>query len=476
MAIISENKEHKSIHFRSAQFRYAVTYVVVTFIALLFLNIYCSKISQELFFNSKETSMIEKCKLASSEIARLDVLNKKTVADAISGFEDLNVSRLIITSQNGEAIYDSLSTNSVVGKYVLFPEIVKALEGNDVFYCNYHDGAMQSNAAAPVYSYGTLIGCVYMMEYDTAQGTLIASIQNNIFAITLVLEIVVILFSLFYASKYSRRLKKILTSIRNVRQGDYMHRLKMDGQDELNSLSNEFNDLISRLQVSENKRSQFVSDASHELKTPLASIKLLSDSILQNNMDVETMREFVADIGNEADRLNRMSQKLLTLSRIDGQTDRDREITHIVPTIERVVRMLSKIAKDSGVAVEVVSTNDTTILIFEDDLYQILFNLIENGIKYNTNGGTLTVLLDSQEDNAVIKIEDTGVGIPPESLDHIFERFYRVDKARSRSTGGSGLGLSIVRNMVERNYGTIRVESEIGKGTVFTLTFPIFDT
>lgn len=447
----------------------------MTFIALLFLNIYCSKISQGLFFNSKETSMIEKCKLASSEIARLDVVNSKTVADAISGFEDLSVSRLIITDQNGKAIYDSLSMGSVVGKYVQFPVIVKALEGNDVFYCNYHDGAMHSNAAAPVYSYGTLIGCVYMMEYDTVQGTLIASLQNNILTITLTLEIIVILFSLIYVKKYSRRLKRIMTSIRNVRQGDYVHRLEMDGRDELNSLSNEFNDLISRLQVSENKRSQFVSDASHELKTPLASIKLLSDSILQNKMEVETIREFVADIGDEADRLNRMSQKLLTLSRIDSQTDRDCEIIHVAPTVERVVRMLSEIACDCGVTVKTALTSDSSILIFEDDLYQILFNLIENGIKYNARGGAVTISLDQKGDNAVIKIRDTGVGIPPESLNHIFERFYRVDKARSRSTGGSGLGLSIVRNMVERNHGTISVESEVGIGTVFTLSFPTFD-
>lgn len=420
--------------------------------------------------------MIEKCKLASSEIARLDVLNSNTVADAVSGFEDLNVSRLIITDQNGQAIYDSLSNLSIVGRYVLFPEIITALEGNDVFYWNYHDGAMQSNAATPVYAYGTLIACVYMMEYDTAQGTLIATLQNNIFTITVILEIVVILFSLLFSNKYSRRLRKIMTSIRNVRQGDYSHRLEMDGRDELNSLSNEFNDLISRLQVSEKKRSQFVSDASHELKTPLASIKLLSDSILQNNMDVETMREFVSDIGNEADRLNRMSQKLLTLSRIDSQTDRDRSIIYIAPAVDRVVRMLSGIACDSNITVKKNFEKDSQILIFEDDLYQILFNLIENGIKYNSKNGVLTITLEQEADTAIIRISDTGVGIPPESIDHIFERFYRVDKARSRSTGGSGLGLSIVRNMVERNHGAISVESETGKGTIFTITFPIFDT
>ena len=118
---------------------------------------------------------------------------------------------------------------------------------------------------------------------------------------------------------------------------------------------------------------------------------------------------------------------------------------------------------------------DSTILILEDDLYQIVFNLIENGIKYNTPGGSLTVQLHREEDNAVLQIQDTGMGIPEEALSHIFERFYRVDKARSRATGGSGLGLAIVHSIVLRNRGDIRVESVLGKGSTFTVIFPAFD-
>ena len=420
--------------------------------------------------------MIEKCNLAANEIASLEALNSSTVANAITGFENLNVTRVIVTDAKGEAIYDSMDEISVVRQYVLFPEIVRALAGNDVFYWNYHDGAMQSNAATPVYAYGTLIGCVYMMEYDTAQGTLIATLQNNILTITFILEIIVILFSFVFSNAYSRRLRKIMASIRTVREGDYSHKVELGGNDELRSLSNEFNDLITRLQTSENKRSQFVSDASHELKTPLASIKLLSDSILQNDMDTETVKEFVEDIGNEAERLNRMSQKLLTLSKIDDQPDNCHEISYIAPTVERVVRMLSENAKSNEIRILLDLAQDSPILILEDDLYQIIFNLIENGIKYNIKGGKLSISLHRKEDDVVIRIGDTGVGIPQEALEHIFERFYRVDKARSRSTGGSGLGLSIVRNIVERNSGKIKVESFVGEGTVFYLSFPVFET
>ena len=118
---------------------------------------------------------------------------------------------------------------------------------------------------------------------------------------------------------------------------------------------------------------------------------------------------------------------------------------------------------------------DSPVLILEDDLYQIIFNLMENGIKYNLPGGTLTVRLRREEDNAILEVTDTGMGIPEDAIGHVFERFYRVDKARSRATGGSGLGLAIVRTIVQRNRGEINVRSTFGKGTTFSVTFPAFD-
>jgi signal transduction histidine kinase len=251
----------------------------------------------------------------------------------------------------------------------------------------------------------------------------------------------------------------------------------MGGNDELTVLGNEFNDLTDRLQKSEERRRQFVSDASHELKTPLASIKLLSDSILQNDLDMETVREFVSDIGGEADRLNRMSSKLLSLTRVSADNGSDCEIVFMEPTIRRVVRMLSAIADHAAVTIRVDVDCDCSVLMVEDDLYQIIFNLVENGIKYNVPGGRLYLHLSRDGDNALLTVRDTGVGIPEHALEHIFERFYRVDKARSRQSGGSGLGLAIVRDMVNRNRGEIRVESSVGEnsGTTFTLELPIFD-
>ena len=450
-------------------------YVFVTFAVLLFLNVYCSGASQKLFYQSKEVSMLEKCQLAATEIAGLEVLNPTSAASAVKSIDSLRVSRLIITDQNGLTMYDSLGELKPRNSYALLPEVVTAMDGHKVFTWRYQNGAMRSQAALPIYSYGTLIGCVYMMEYDSAQGALIQSLQNNILSVTLILEAVVILFSIVFSVVFTRRLRRIMSSMRIIREGNYTHKVAVSGNDELAFLGDEVNELTERLQISENKRRQFVSDASHELKTPLASIKLLSDSILQNDMDMQTIREFVQDIGNEADRLNRMTHKLLSLTKIESQQDGDCEIVYMAPTVERVCRMLSGIAEKNEITIDLQLKQDCPILILEDDLYQIAFNLVENGIKYNMPGGRLTVKLLRQEDNALLQVSDTGVGIPEESLSHVFERFYRVDKARARKSGGSGLGLAIVRNMVERNQGSIAVESVLGQGSTFTVTFPVFD-
>ena len=453
-----------------------MTYIVITAVVLLALNIYCSRGSQNMIHKNKEATMLEKCQLACDEIATLEVINESTVSGILSQMDSLKATRLLVTDQTGMTLYDNL--NQAQGTYALFPEIMKSLEGhgNDVFFSIYRDGVFDSRAAIPIVYYGTVVGSVYIAEYDTTQGALIQSLQNTVWQITVILEILVIIFSLIFAQTFSLRLKRIMNSMRIIRDGNYAHKVEMGGNDELTVLGDEFNDLTERLQNSEQKRSRFISDASHELKTPLASIKLLSDSILQYDMDLDTVREFVGDIGDEAERLNRMTEKMLSMTKAEGTVADESEIICIAPTVRRVARMLGQNAIQAGITFHLELEEDSPILILEDDLYQIIFNLMENGIKYNTRGGSLTVRLRKDEDNAILTVTDTGMGIPEESIGHIFERFYRVDKARSRQTGGSGLGLAIVRAIVQRNRGEISVSSTVGVGTEFTLCFPAFDT
>ena len=449
--------------------------MVIASLALVFLNIYSASNTRELMFQAKYASMQDKIQVIASSFETADTLSAETVDQVISVLGDINVSRLLITDGEAKVLYDSSVRQNAVGQYALLEAVVQALGGSDVFHCAYHAGALQSFAAVPIMSRATPIGCVYVMDFDAEQGEIIENLERNILRGSWILLGGIVACSAIFSVVSSKRMRKILMSMRLVREGEYSHKIQMRGDDEYTTLATEFNKLTDRLQESEATQRQFVSDASHELKTPLASIKLLSDSILQNDMDADTMREFVSDIGNESDRLTRMTQKLLTLSKADAQTTCEHEVVDLGETVRRVFRMLVPLADRTEIQLTASLDRGCYVLSMEDDAYQIIFNLVENGIKYNHAGGSVHVTVRHTQDEAELLVEDTGMGIPQDAIEHIFERFYRVDKARSRQAGGSGLGLSIVHELVERNFGTIEVSSKEGEGTKFTVRMPYFE-
>ena len=418
--------------------------------------------------------MRDKAQMISTSFVGTDALTPEIASQVVTGLGELNVKRVIITDGEGKAVFDSYTRNSLLGRYVLLEEVSEALIGGDVVYSRYSDGMLISHAAQPIVLSGSPIGCVYFVEEDLDQGAIISGLETMIMQLSLGIEGVLLLFSLLFAFRSSKRMRIILDYMQKAREGEYNSKIRMHGSDEFGRMAREFNKLTDRLQDSEQAQRQFVSDASHELKTPLAAIKLLSDSILQNDMDKETMREFVADIGGEADRLTRMAQKLLTLSKADVMKS-DHEVVDLTETIQKVFKMLVPMAGERQIRLTSSMEKGCTVVTMEDDMYQIVFNLVENAIKYNYDEGRVHVSLFLREDDVVLQVEDTGIGIPADAAEHIFERFYRVDKARSRQAGGSGLGLSIVRDLVERNYGHIQVQPGKEGVSCFTVVFPYFE-
>jgi len=427
-----------------------------------------------LLFRSKESTLQDKAQLITSSFAEADSFYAENIHQVMGVLGDLNVARVLITDGEGRVLYDSLTQRSAVGKYALLQEVVLSLQGKDVFYSKYEDGSMVSHASLPVMMHEGPIGCVYVADVDEEQGAVIRALETNMFRISFAIEAILLMFSLFFAMRSSSKMRQILLSMQMAREGEYSHKIPFRGTDEYGVLASVFNRLTDRLQASEQMQRQFVSDASHELKTPLASIKLLSDSIMQNEMDADTMREFVSDIGNEAERLNRMTQKLLSLSKAES-IKQEHEVVDLSVSIGKVFKMLVPMADDRGIRLTCSMEKDCTVMSVEDDMYQIIFNLVENAIKYNLENGKVHVTLLKQNDDVILCVEDTGIGIPEEARAHIFERFYRVDKARSRQAGGSGLGLSIVHDLVHRNYGEISVSERKAGGSCFTVVFPFFE-
>ena len=258
-----------------------------------------------------------------------------------------------------------------------------------------------------------------------------------------------------------------------VASGDYHYRHVISGRDELGKLGEELNRLTEQMDRTESERRRFVADASHELKTPLASIRLLSDSIAQNEqMDPGTMREFVSDIGGEAQRLQRTTEKLLDLSRLDDKVQFVPEPVDLKQAALDAIASLRPLAQEKRVRLRSELEEGCVVMGSRDDMARILFNLVENAIKYNVPEGSVLLRLYGREQQVILSVEDTGIGIPEADRPYIFDRFYRVDKARSREAGGSGLGLSIVHDAVLAQGGSITVGHNKPQGSVFMLSFP----
>lgn len=442
---------------------------------LILLNTYPLLESQNLVFRSKVTAMAGSVKVIESALSGLEDLTPENVSQALTVVEETGVSRILVTDTAGRVLYDTRETGSAVGLYAFYTEIFQALRGENAYYCSYDGDAFLSRGASPVVYHNQTVGAIYAYEYDTEQAELFKSLQNNIARISGVVAVFVIVLSLLLSRMLTGRISELLQAIRHVREGAYSHRAEVKGNDEIAQITAEFNSLTDRLQTTENARRRFVSDASHELKTPLAGIRLLTDSILQTeNMDAETVHEFVGDIGQEAERLSRITEDLLRLTRLDSGALEEGAAVAVAPVLERVQRMLRMVAEEKGVTLRYQADADAVVMATEDDIHQILYNIMENGIKYSASGGFVHTDVTVEGQAVVIRVEDNGVGIPDEDLGHVFERFYRVDKARSRAVGGTGLGLSIVHDTVLRREGTIEARHrEGGPGTVFIVRLPL---
>lgn len=456
--------------FGSLQARFSLSYILVIVGVLLLLNTYPLLVSEDLVFRSKATTLQTNVSVMVYSLSGLPELTEENVSAAMEMVEESHLSRVLVTDETGKVLYDTRETADAVGEYALYSEIVQALLGEDVSSCIYRDGAFRSRSASPVMYQNRIIGAVYAYEYDREQASLLVGLQSNLWRLSIGIAAVVLVLSLILSKALTRKIGMLLTAIREVREGAYSTRAALPGRDEITQIAQEFNSLTDRLQTTENARRRFVSDASHELKTPLAAIRLLSDSILQSDrIDMETTREFVADIGQEAERLTRITEDLLRLTKLDSGVMERPDSVDVLPVLEQVMRMMSLLAQEKQVDLVYEAGEGCVVLGTRDEIHQVIYNLTDNAVKYSSAGGSVQVSLMRQGEEVVLQVADNGAGIPEEDLPRIFERFYRVDKARSRAAGGTGLGLSIVYDTVCRRGGSVTAENRETGGALFTV-------
>ena len=458
------------------QMKFSLSYILVIAAVLILLNSYPLLVSQNLMVKSSQNNLRSAAKVIESALMGLEKLTKENVATALEGLDESGADRIMVTDSAARVLYDTRDGGNAVGKYALYSVVTVAVRGDDASYCKYDGTAFLCRVATPVVYHNQIVGAVYVYSYDTEQAGLLEAFRHNLLIISLMIALLVAGLSIVLSRMLTRQISGLLQAIRNVREGAYSHRADASGTDEIAQIAAEFNSLTDRLQTTENARRRFVSDASHELKTPLAGIRLLTDSILQTEgMDEETTKEFVTDIGREAERLSRITENLLRLTRLDSGVVQQPYPVAVGPVLERVERMLNMVAAEKGVTISGQASEDAVALATDDDVHPVLYNLMENGIKYSAQeNGFVRAEARADDGRVVITVTDNGIGIPDEDLPHVFDRFYRVDKMRSREVGGTGLGLSIVKDTIENRGGTITAgHGPEGVGTVFTVTLPL---
>lgn len=276
------------------------------------------------------------------------------------------------------------------------------------------------------------------------------------------------------AGRALRPVHVMTQTARNISEHNLRERLEVgNATDELGRLSATFNQVLDRLANSLDSTRRFTADASHELMTPLATIRAEAEIALQSPRSPEQHAGVLRSIVEEVDRLTRLAGRLLILARADaGTTAAAPEQVCLDEVLREAVTRVQIQARRCEVEVRLAESSPTVVVADPDQLRQVFDNLLDNGVKFNRLGGTVTARVRREQDQAVVEFVDDGIGIRPEVLPHIFDRFVRGDASRSRNGGGAGLGLSIVRTLIASMGGRIEAESRFGKGTTFRITLP----
>lgn len=279
----------------------------------------------------------------------------------------------------------------------------------------------------------------------------------------------------FLAKKLVKPFDEIGNSFEKVSFGYFDNELSLSGYTETEKLAQAFNSMLGRMKKIDDSRQEFVSNVSHELKTPITSIKVLADSLMmQDDVPNEIYKEFFGDIVNEIDRENEIITDLLTLVRLDKKNaSLNISQVNINELVEMILKRLKPIAAKNNIELVLESFRPILAEVDEVKMTSAISNLVENAIKYNVMDGWVRVTLNADHKYFFIKVADSGIGIPDESQEMVFERFYRVDKTRARKTGGTGLGLAITKNIIMLHNGAIKVYSKEGEGTTFTVRIPL---
>lgn len=430
----------------------------------------------------RESEVLSQARILSNQIATSNYIDgtrnsSDTLVAQMSMLTTIYDGRILIVDDNFEILYDTYNLDN--NKTIISEEVILSFKGEENIS---HDSEnryleMSIPITNPNDETNTILG-VLVVSVSTDNIALNLSYLTQIATVIVFLVILVVgFFAVITSIQMVTPLTKLSDGIASVQGGMTDKDLLVNDYTETIIICEKFNEMMRKIRVMEESRQEFVSNVSHELKTPLTSMKVLADTI--NSMPdapMELYQEFMGDITNEIERETQIINDLLSLVKMD-KTGATLNITtvNVNELLEQIMKRLQPIADKQKVQLVLESFRPVSAELDEVKITLAITNLIENGIKYNKDDGEgwVHVSLNADHQYFYLKVEDSGMGIPEDALEHIYERFYRVDKSHSREIGGTGLGLAITRNSILMHKGVIKVHSELGEGTTFDVRIPL---
>lgn len=471
------NIKGKLKRLRSLQIQIIVVLLLVCILPLFLLSLKLLYFYRDTQIGKQQTAVMELCRDFGARIQRTAYISIPTQPDVSAALEmaaEIYEGRILLINSELVVIKDTYG-GFEEGKTMISEEVVSALHGKGSTYKNEESKMVEVVYPIQETQTETVIGAIVFLYSVEAKEEQIYAMARNAVVFSVILFVIVIMVTIVFSARMVYPLKQLAIDMQKSAEGYWEEDLKVKGCFEVECVAESINAMLADMRDTEKRRQEFVSNVSHELKTPLTSMKVLADSLLsQQDAPGELYREFLLDINSEIDRENKIITDLLNLVKLDRK-EGDMQIAQVSinELLEIVLRRLRPIAKQRNIEMIFESYRSVLAEVDEVKMSLVFSNLIENAIKYNHEGGLVKVLLNADHKYFYVKIEDTGIGIPEDARKYIFDRFYRVDKARSRETGGTGLGLSIAKSAVMMHKGSIKVSGKEGEGTAFTVRIPL---
>lgn len=463
--------------FKSLRFRLVIAFIIFGIIPGIALRIGLLRGYESRAVSNRSIDILNQAKILSDQIANNGYLEDVTNESINSRLEQIcNIydGRILVVDNTFHIIKDTYDLDT--SKIIISEEVAISFQGQES--SKYDSVNRYIQLTLPIQDVETqkILGVLLVsVSTDNVRDT-VSYLRNIALIVQLSATILIAVFAILAANRFAKPFRKMTASIEEIQIGYGEDMFMIDDFTETEEISANINEMLKNMRVLDESRQEFVSNVSHELKTPLTSMKVLADSLIgQEGAPLELYQEFMTDIASEIDRENKIITDLLSLVKMDKAADSINISTvNVNESLELIMKRLMPIAEKQNIELVLESFRPVTAEIDETKMSLALTNLIENAIKYNDKSdGWVHVSLNADHQYFYVKVEDNGIGIPEDALDHIYERFYRVDKSHSREIGGTGLGLAITRSVILMHRGAIKAFSTDGEGTIFTVRIPL---